>query len=164
MAQIERISDENADAVADIVFIHGLWGDATETWEFVDPQFGDYKKFWPRDLAEDCPETTVWSVGYDSSPTKWIGHNMPLLDRANSLLDLLDSYEIGSRPLVFITHSLGGLLAKAILRTRQTHQQNQTKPTCIGIPRASSSSRLHTRVPASPTWDDASLAAEQPKC
>lgn len=88
-----------------------------QTWEWTDPdEEGDYTTIWPRDLSEELTTAAVWTVGYDSSPTKWKGRNMPLLDRANSLLDLLDAHGIGSRPLVFVTHSLGGLLAKAIVR------------------------------------------------
>ncbi|QEG43755.1 esterase/lipase family protein [Roseimaritima ulvae] len=117
MATIQRISEENATPKADVVFIHGLWGDAEGTWKHLDSKHdGAFASFWPMDLADDHKSVAVWTVGYDSSPTHWAGHNMPLLDRANSLLDLLNANDIGSRPLLFITHSLGGLLAKAILR------------------------------------------------
>lgn len=117
MASIKLVSETTEQTIADVVFIHGLWGDAEATWEWIDPQYGDDEKsFWPKDLANELPNVAVWTVGYDSSPTKWVGHNMPLLDRANSLLDLLDANGIGSRPLIFVVHSLGGLLAKAIVR------------------------------------------------
>jgi len=115
VASITLVSEKKEQCVADMVFIHGLRGDARATWEWVDPEYGD-KSFWPKDLADELPSVAVWSVGYDSSPTKWIGRNMPMLDRANSLLDLLDANGIGVRPVIFVTHSLGGLLAKAILR------------------------------------------------
>lgn len=120
------VSDKNEQCVADVVLIHGLGGDARETWEWVDPEYGD-KSFWPKDLADELPAVAVWSVGYDSSPTKWLGKNMPMLDRANSLLDLFDANDIGSRPIVFVTHSLGGLLAKAILRASYDTPADQDK-------------------------------------
>ncbi len=117
MASITLISEKNEQCLVDVVFIHGLWGDAKGTWEWTESAHGtDFSLFWPKELADELSSVAVWAVGYDSSPTKWVGRSMPLLDRASSLLDLLDAQGIGSRPVVFITHSLGGLLAKAIVR------------------------------------------------
>lgn len=115
MASITLVSETNEQCVADVIFIHGLRGNAIDTWEYTDPKYEE-KSFWLKELADDLPTAAVWSVGYDSSPTKWLGRNMPMLDRANSLLDVLDANRIGSRPVIFVAHSLGGLLAKAILR------------------------------------------------
>ncbi len=71
----------------------------------------------------------MWSLGYAASPTKWArlwsfftaksrdsGHSMALPDRATQVLDRMVQLGIGQRPILFICHSLGGLLVKQILR------------------------------------------------
>jgi hypothetical protein len=97
----------------DIVFVHGLNGDARSTWY---PE-GQAEEFWPKWLCEDIPEIKVWSIGYEASSFAWKGSTMPLADRAVNALVLLETYGIGKeKPVVFITHSLGGLLVKEMLR------------------------------------------------
>jgi hypothetical protein len=72
-------------------------------------------------LGEDFPDVGIWSLGYEVEPFRWKGNSMPLADRATNVLDLLDSYGIGDRPIIFITHSMGGLLVKQILRNARDY-------------------------------------------
>ena len=116
---------ENSDRKADVVFIHGLGGDPFTTWRSGKDNSGS----WPHWLGEEFPDVGVWSLGYAASPTKWTrclgwlssrwrdaGHSMALTDRAAQLLDSMAQHGLGQRPVLFICHSLGGLLAKQILR------------------------------------------------
>jgi pimeloyl-ACP methyl ester carboxylesterase len=97
----------------DVVFVHGLNGDAYATWQ---PD-GQPERFWPNWLCEDLPGVGVWSVGYSVNSFGWSGSTMPLTDRATNTLVLLKTEGIGiKKPVIFITHSLGGLLVKEMLR------------------------------------------------
>jgi predicted alpha/beta hydrolase family esterase len=89
-----------------------LDGDAVTTWHPSDMP----EDFWPKWLGNDVSNVGIWSVGYAVSSTAWKGTAMPLVDRATNILDLLELDDIGTRPIVFICHSLGGLLVKQLLR------------------------------------------------
>jgi predicted alpha/beta hydrolase family esterase len=107
------INCDKSKRSGDVIFIHGLGGDARGTWQ---QKRNDGDSFWSVWLGEDLPNVGVWSLGYEVEPFKWKGSTMPLVDRATNTLALLDSYGIGDHPLVFIAHSLGGLLVKQMLR------------------------------------------------
>ncbi len=113
---IEISGHTNSVRRGDVVFIHGLGGHPLKTWH---PQGKCDDNFWPAWLGEDLSDVRIWSLGYDVEPFKWKGNTMPLVDRATNILALLDSYAIGEQPLIFITHSLGGLLVKQMLRHAQ---------------------------------------------
>jgi pimeloyl-ACP methyl ester carboxylesterase len=116
--ELHAIHPENHEAKRatsmDIVFIHGLDGDHDGTWRSA-------SGLWPQWVADDHPHAQVWSLGY---PAK-IGHLLQLGESrqlnaeelAHALADRMrnKSPSIGSRPCIFVCHSLGGLLAKRIL-------------------------------------------------
>lgn len=103
------------DRLIDIVFIHGLTGNNKTTWQ---RDAKDEASFWPKWVVEDHPYCRVICVDYPASAILWFsdGADMTLVDRGPALTDYLLSYGLGERPIIFIAHSLGGLLTKQILR------------------------------------------------
>jgi hypothetical protein len=116
---------DSPNRVADVIFVHGLDGDARTTWRPKDMP----EAFWPAWLGEDFPAVGVWSLNYAVSSSAWKGHSMPLVDRAKNTLDLLELDQIGRRPVAFVCHSLGGLLVKQMLRLAR----DSLDPTWRGI-------------------------------
>jgi len=114
---------DNAQRIADVVFVHGLDGDARTTWHPRDKP----NDFWPAWLGEDFSQVGVWSLGYAVSASAWKGHSMPLYDRATNILDRFSLGKIGHRPIAFICHSLGGLLIKQILRRAWDSNESRWK-------------------------------------
>ena len=115
---------ENQHCAGDVIFVHGLNGNARDYW----CHEGKPENFWPAWLGEDLPNVRVWSLAYENAAFQsrklsllrgsgYRGFAMPLSDRAKSVLLHLEVAGLGERPLVFITHSMGGLLVKQLLRT-----------------------------------------------
>lgn len=122
---------DNPKRKGDIIFVHGLGGDARKTWH---PQELDNDdNFWPMWLAQERPDLGIWSFGYNAAPFEWKGSTMPLFDRAGNLLEFLKINDIGERPIIFITHSMGGLLVKEMLRNAQTFNKKTVIEKTQGI-------------------------------
>lgn len=102
---------DNKDRIGDVVFLHGLGGDGRGTWTD-----GNTNVFWPEELGKELSDVGIWSLSYEASPSGWLGHAMPIVDRALNVLDTLSVNGIGEKPIVFIMHSLGGLVAKSVVR------------------------------------------------
>jgi pimeloyl-ACP methyl ester carboxylesterase len=134
MPELVRVSGcDNPRRRGDVVFVHGLNGDPGDYW-------GGPGSHWPTWLGEDLPDVGIWSLGYENAALKprrlslarlvlQRGFAMPLLDRAKNVLLRLGLEQLGERPLVFITHSMGGLLVKQMLRTAN----DSTDPKWKGI-------------------------------
>lgn len=94
-----------------VIYIHGIGGDWLDTWSGKEAT-----SFWPAWLARDQPELAIWSLEYEAAWTAWRGTAMPIADRARNLLELITTLNLATRPLVFVTHSMGGLIVKQLLR------------------------------------------------
>lgn len=112
MSQLYPIGKPRMDAKADVVFVHGLGGHHQHTWLSSGQSAEDG---WPRWLAADLPDANVWSLGYRSTFSLWLGSAMGLYDLARNVLEGLRQGRIAERPTVFLCHSRGGLLVKKIL-------------------------------------------------
>lgn len=107
-----------------ICFVHGVTGDARSTWTARDPN-SEKEIFWPTELLakqsvvdKSFPRTRIMFYGYDTNVNSvcWLTERT-LYHHANNLLIELSKVraDCHDRPLVFIAHSLGGLLVKSAL-------------------------------------------------
>ncbi|XP_063126740.1 protein SERAC1 isoform X2 [Rattus norvegicus] len=115
---------------ADVLFIHGLMGAAFKTWRQHDSQRAltenalvdedSYTTCWPKTwLAKDCPALRIISVEYDTSLSDWRARcpmeRKSIAFRSNELLSKLRAAGVGERPVIWVSHSMGGLLVKKML-------------------------------------------------
>ncbi|KAK4095782.1 hypothetical protein N658DRAFT_490443, partial [Parathielavia hyrcaniae] len=100
------------------VFLHGLNGNPTETWTHETDDGSGF--FWPRQLLADLPGCRVMSFGYNAAFERALVENTTTINAIAQTLTsrLIDKGkgESINRPLVFIAHSLGGLVIKRILK------------------------------------------------
>ncbi|CAG9946682.1 unnamed protein product [Clonostachys rosea f. rosea IK726] len=94
----------------DIVFIHGLSGDREKTW--TGP---NQTEPWPKTILPDrLPTARILVFGYDAKWLKDSSSRNRVQEHASNLLASLgrhrDEDNTSSRPIIFVCHSLGGLV------------------------------------------------------
>jgi pimeloyl-ACP methyl ester carboxylesterase len=103
----------------DIIFIHGLGGTSKWTWS----KHRNSELFWPLTflpLEQDLCLARILTFGYNASFQKAGNASISLLDFAKDLLfDLkygkdqdMDELNMGKVPIIFVVHSMGGLVVK----------------------------------------------------
>lgn len=143
----------------DICFIHGLTGNRDTTWT----AHGESDP-WPKLLlAAKLPNARLLTYGYDAYVLRKriVSSRNRLIDHAKNLLnDLTDNREVEdavSRPLIFVVHSMGGLICKeAVQQSRDNpdlHRQDLFKSVkgivFIGTPHQGSWMASWASIPAS---------------
>ncbi|PSN64914.1 hypothetical protein BS50DRAFT_677808 [Corynespora cassiicola Philippines] len=111
-------------AIVDIVFVHGLTGNRDTTWTYND------SVLWPRDLLpKDIPHARILTFGYDADVARFfsITSSNTIRDHGKSFAQDLAMFrartKTGDRPIIFVAHSLGGLVVEqAILIARGSSQ------------------------------------------
>ena len=116
-----KVLHDGPDAAVDICFVHGLTGDRESTWTARGQSTLWLKSLLPPRLRV---EARILTYGYDAYVVrKGVAGSNRLIDHATNLLHDLttdrDLNNASSRPLIFVAHSLGGLVCKkAILFSR----------------------------------------------
>lgn len=115
---IQTKNEREGECLAvDIVAIHGLPGNTHATWTDQDTQ-----ALWLRDfLPHDIPGARILTYSYPSE-SLFSKSDATLQTYALKLLDHLHDYRslIKARPIIFVAHSLGGIVCKrALILTKE---------------------------------------------
>ena len=95
-----NVSEVRSDYLLDIVAIHGITGDAYDTWTH------ENGYFWIRDcLPQDFPGARVWSFGYDAA--LWSRSQGDITSFARSLLNSLTRERMNNKVDFGLVHHHG---------------------------------------------------------
>jgi hypothetical protein len=95
--------------VNSVILVHGIGGHWKESWEY--EGFSWIKDFLQPDLEKAGLTADIWSYGYDSRTAANSVANVE--DVASGLIDWIYNYETSGR-MIFVAHSLGGLVVKKV--------------------------------------------------
>ncbi|KAH7310789.1 hypothetical protein B0I35DRAFT_439689 [Stachybotrys elegans] len=125
------------ESSADVIFVHGLGGSPRGTWTY------DRKPdaFWPAWMRheEGLSNFRVFSYGYNAK-FKEQDNPLSIVDFSKGLLVRMKTYghagvdNIGLRPIIFIAHSMGGLVVKkALIIGKGDHHYAEMLSSVYGI-------------------------------
>ncbi|KAI0543863.1 P-loop containing nucleoside triphosphate hydrolase protein [Xylaria curta] len=115
------------DSTVDIVFVHGLTGDREKTWT-ANGASGP----WPELLLpRKVPTARILTFGYDARVVDWRGvvSENRIGNHASNLMTSLSLYReehnTNQRPIIFVCHSLGGLVCENALITAKHRPESR---------------------------------------
>lgn len=112
------------DATLDVCFVHGLTGNRDTTWT----ARGEAVPWPPNLLPTNLPKARLLTFGYDAYVVrKSVASANRLVDHATNLLvDLTrkrSSSDASRRRIIFVAHSLGGLVCKEAMLQSRDHPE-----------------------------------------
>ncbi|KAM0804114.1 hypothetical protein BDR22DRAFT_800435 [Usnea florida] len=121
---LTTLYEPSGPAIADLVFVHGLGGGSRSTWT----HSSDTSLFWPQEwLPTDAGfrHVRIHSFGYNSNWKKESVLNIHDFSKAllGSLSDCPTIPRDSTTPIVFIGHSMGGLVIKKAYTLAQQFQE-----------------------------------------
>ncbi len=110
MTILTRIHKVSVPDTLNLVFVHGLGGEAHSTWMH-NPK--DHTTLWPSWIGEEVG-CNVWVAGYGAALSGWTDAAMHLSDLGEGLFAALQvEQDLQGRRIVLVGHSLGGLVIKS---------------------------------------------------
>lgn len=112
------------DATVDICFVHGLTGNRESTWTAA-----GQSEPWPKTLLPpELSNARILTYGYDAYVLRRsVASNNRLKDHARNLVNALTadraSINASTRALIFVAHSLGGLVCKKALLFSRSNRE-----------------------------------------
>jgi pimeloyl-ACP methyl ester carboxylesterase len=111
--------------VCSIIFVHGCTGDREKTWT------SQEKVLWPRDfLSKDVPSARILTWGFGAKyvfdrPDQKISYSYGLQTIGQALARDIgtwreDTVTPAERPIIFVAHSIGGLVVEQVCRKLYT--------------------------------------------
>ncbi|KAK2730723.1 hypothetical protein FQN57_004185, partial [Myotisia sp. PD_48] len=145
------------EAIVDIVFVHGLTGNAHTTWYHEKSGL-----HWPSELLKkDVSNSRIFTFGYDADVASFWGPSQNRLTNhaSNMVADLVGVREdtgTEGRALIFIVHSLGGLVVERALQySKDSAEQHLHQIEChtsgivfLGTPHSGSDFALFAKAVA----------------
>ncbi|KAL3660545.1 hypothetical protein V7S43_014300 [Phytophthora oleae] len=139
VSQSDIDSPTDSFPLVDVVFVHGLRGHPFGTWRTdMSNKLKGNNDVWPdvllaKDLQRSNVSARLVTLGYEAGMVSWSSPwpSLTLQERARVMLSALYAANIGrdrrhpgtpARPVVFITHSMGGLLTKKMLLIEREHR------------------------------------------
>jgi hypothetical protein len=109
----------------DLLFVHGLSSSASEAWA------NPTGYLWPQWLADLFPNVRIELLNYPAPKFFYSAQSrLDIEQRSRNLLNFLSTINVGTRPTIFVCHSLGGLIVKEMIR------QSQNNPAISGLARS----------------------------
>jgi pimeloyl-ACP methyl ester carboxylesterase len=130
--------EDASKAAVDIVFVHGLMGNAFDTWYDEGGMM-----HWPSTLLKDDIKTArILAFGYDADVASfWGGAAQNRISNHASnmighIVGLREETDSGKRKIIFVVHSLGGLVTERALSMSENHAEEhlqQVEACTVGI-------------------------------
>lgn len=138
MSKIKLLSDSAKLKDVHVVFVHGLGGDADKTWlssgiKKEGSWFGKKKETWPLWLLDDSEDLNIWSIEYSAPKVSFSNDGMGIPDLATNILErIFQTKELHDGEIIFVCHSLGGLVVKQILRIANEQKTRSVAQELVG--------------------------------